>query len=70
MTALDRPLEDLHRCSRFRPPLHEVESRSSSLTSDVCTVLFTPTQLFTEGSILIGSIIVPINIPRSKLVEP
>ena len=70
MTAVDRPLEDLHRRLHFHSPVHEVESRSSSSTSDVCTVPLAPTHLFAEESILIGSIVVPINIPRSQLAEP
>lgn len=71
MTAVDRPLEDLHHRSYFRPPLHEVEYRSSNLpTSDVCMIPLAPTQFSMEGNILIGSMNVPINISRSKLAEP
>lgn len=70
MTVVDRPLEDLHRRSYFYAPMHEVESWSSNSTSDVCTVPSAPTQLSAEGSILIGSIKIPINISRSKLAEP
>jgi len=70
MTAVDRPLEDLPHHLYFCPPLREVESRSSSLASHVCMVPLAPTHLSTKGSILIGSIIVPNNIPRSKLAEP
>lgn len=71
MMAIDRPLEELHHHSYTRPPLHEVESRSPNVsTSDVCTVPLAPTQFSAEGNILIGSMIVPLNIHRSKLAEP
>lgn len=44
MMMVDQPLEDLHHRSYFCPPLHEVESRSSSLpTSDFCTIPLAPT---------------------------
>ena len=70
MTAVDQPLEDLHRRSYLYALRHEIESWSSNSTSDVYMVPSAPTQSFAEGSVLIGSIKIPINISRSKLAEP
>lgn len=73
MMTIDRPWEDLHHCSYFLPPLHEVESRfSNMLTSNVCIVSnsLAPPQLSAEGNMSIISRTVPTNISRNKLVEP
>lgn len=73
MTVVDRPWDDLHHHSYFRPPLHEVKSMFSNLlTSNVCIVSnpLDPTQLSIGGNISISSRNVPINISRNKLAEP
>ena len=68
MMGVDRPWDDLHHHSYFLPPLHEVESSLSNLsTSDVYTVSnpLALVQFSIEGNMSVISRTVPVNISRN-----
>ena len=70
MMGVDQPWEDLHHHSYFLPPLHEIESRLSNLsTSDVCTVS-NPLALaqFSAGNMSVISRTILVNISRNPNV--
>lgn len=69
--GVDRPWEDLHHRLYFLPPLREVESSLSNLSTDEVYIVsnpLAPTQFFTEGNMLVISQTIHVKISRNPNV--